>query len=892
MLVCVAIAVPMAALQTQTIAFTPLPNIPLPNPPLQLHAAASSDLTVAFNSQTPAFCTVSGTQVTPIGAGTCTVQATQAGDASFDPASPVTQSFTITASGGYSCPAFFKTKSITVATAGSDVQVADFNGDGNLDLVYLVATTGMLEIALGNGNGTFRTPVTVDTTSSPGLNCNSGACANITQFAAGDLNNDGLIDLVYATNANEGRVMLGAEDGTFTGPSGAVLLTNFPKIALAYTGGSSTAIFYSAHRFDTFLVNGISLVSASTVDFGNVGFSWTKLIAADLNHDGRDDLLFLNAGGPSITEIVADACTYDSASCSGQLIASTAELTFGTQIADFAVADLDNDGERDILTTGGISHGFSVRRGSSDGTFAAATTTASGGTLSLLALADFDGDTKLDFIVGDGRFYKGNDDATFTEGAQPLPNGITTSNAYDFDGDGFPDFAQLGSPGVQIILNTSGCAPLITSADFATFDSEFLSTFTITTMARPPVTTFTETGSLPAGVTFDTVHGELSGTPTALGDFPITLTASNSIVPNASQPFTLTVQTGPPIVDNISPNRGPVAGGQTVTITGKNLADPIFVSLCAFGANLISSTPTTIVIVTLAADGPESVPLYVTTAAGGTTIEDAYTYVEPAISFLTPNKGPVAGNTSVTITGTDLDGATSVTFGGVAANITNNTSTTVTVTTPAHANPGLVDVAVTTPYGVGTRLNGFTYTGASPANLVATYTTGTNVSLSWTASTGATMYEVVRFPATASALTTSNSAVIDTTVTPGAAYLYKVRAIAPTPTVYSNTDLATAVTFTDVALIPGITRIKAVHFTQLLNAVNAVRTLAGLVVADPTVSVNSTIKRSDLTGLRDLLDEARSHLLLPAISYTRPTITAGSTTVATVDVLDLRIGVR
>src|SRR5262249_6075657 len=62
-----------------------------------LAATASSHLTVSFSSQTPSVCTVSGTTLTVVAAGTCTVAANQAGDGAFWlPAPTVTQSVTIT----------------------------------------------------------------------------------------------------------------------------------------------------------------------------------------------------------------------------------------------------------------------------------------------------------------------------------------------------------------------------------------------------------------------------------------------------------------------------------------------------------------------------------------------------------------------------------------------------------------------------------------------------------------------------------------------------------------------------------------------------------------------------------------------------------------------------
>ena len=82
-------------------------------------------------------------------------------------------------------------------------------------------------------------------------------------------------------------------------------------------------------------------------------------------------------------------------------------------------------------------------------------------------------------------------------------------------------------------------APAITSATSTTFTAGTAGTFSVVTSGSP-APTVTETGALPAGVTF--TGGTLTGTPTATGTFPITFTASNGIGSAATQSFTLTVQ--------------------------------------------------------------------------------------------------------------------------------------------------------------------------------------------------------------------------------------------------------------------------------------------------------------------------------------------------------------
>jgi hypothetical protein len=93
-------------------------------------------------------------------------------------------------------------------------------------------------------------------------------------------------------------------------------------------------------------------------------------------------------------------------------------------------------------------------------------------------------------------------------------------------------------------------APTITSANGSTFMVNAAGGFTVTSTAAP-VAALSETGTLPSGVTF-TDNGDgtatLAGTASAAGTFPLTITASNGIAPDASQPFTLTIQAAAVVV--------------------------------------------------------------------------------------------------------------------------------------------------------------------------------------------------------------------------------------------------------------------------------------------------------------------------------------------------------
>jgi hypothetical protein len=117
--------------------------------------------------------------------------------------------------------------------------------------------------------------------------------------------------------------------------------------------------------------------------------------------------------------------------------------------------------------------------------------------------------------------------AAGTAGVYPVT--ITASNGIA------PDSSAAFSLTVE-----QAVAPVITSADQATFDAAVAGSFTVTATGIP-APTFAETGTLPTGVTFSSA-GVLSGTPaaTAAGSYPIQVTATSS-VGSATQAFTLTV---------------------------------------------------------------------------------------------------------------------------------------------------------------------------------------------------------------------------------------------------------------------------------------------------------------------------------------------------------------
>lgn len=80
----------------QSITWPQQPDVAYGAGPVTLRATASSGLTVAYTSNAPSVCTVSGLQATLVAPGSCSITATQPGNATYAPAAPVSQGFNVT----------------------------------------------------------------------------------------------------------------------------------------------------------------------------------------------------------------------------------------------------------------------------------------------------------------------------------------------------------------------------------------------------------------------------------------------------------------------------------------------------------------------------------------------------------------------------------------------------------------------------------------------------------------------------------------------------------------------------------------------------------------------------------------------------------------------------
>jgi hypothetical protein len=200
--------------------------------------------------------------------------------------------------------------------------ITDLNHDGNPDLIFVAQTptidfslstyVATIQVALGRGDGTFSTPVTV---AGPDLMALSFTDVLPASIAVADMNGDGIPDIIAlgataSTYDVQVAVVLGNGDGTFKAP----ILTNYSsqylnndqtiaigdfngdgKLDVAITDpydstGSGISLGNGDGTLQTVTVNGATLPSQAI----NLNVSGAAT-AADFNGDGRTDLL---AGSP------------------------------------------------------------------------------------------------------------------------------------------------------------------------------------------------------------------------------------------------------------------------------------------------------------------------------------------------------------------------------------------------------------------------------------------------------------------------------------------------------------------------------------------------------------------------------------------------------------------
>jgi hypothetical protein len=311
-----------------------------------------------------------------------------------------------------------------VANEPTDIVAADFNNDGHPDLA--VAYGSGLQVLINNGDGTFKAPV------------NYNVDGYLSSIAVGDFNRDGNLDLAMTDQSGNINIMLGNGNGTFNtavnypgGGAGWVVAGDFNndgKLDLATSGSNQVSII---------LGNGDGTFQApmSTPD-KNAG----ALAVSDFNRDGNLDLvvspLFTNTFGSGSVDVFLG-------NGNGTLKPKTS-FRVEASPQNVLVADFNGDGIPDIAVNSTYDGDVDVLLGTGNGSFKPCMNYVGTFGYGNLVAGDFSGTGHNDIVYGSlsatfallvneggGIFASGN---TYI-----VPDGGVSSAVGDFNGDGFND---------------------------------------------------------------------------------------------------------------------------------------------------------------------------------------------------------------------------------------------------------------------------------------------------------------------------------------------------------------------------------------------------------------------------------------------------------------------
>jgi large repetitive protein len=252
------------------------------------------------------------------------------------------------------------------------VAIGDFNGDGVPDLVV---AAGPVWVLLGNGNGTFQAPTQYLPKSLSG------------QVVVRDIDGDGTLDLVLGAQPTDGMdpVLLGNGDGTFrngtsyAGGTHVVYMVagdfngdGLPDLAVSPDLTSGQVCIKFGNGDGTFTAGPCTTLTAGTAALG--------MAVADFNGDGKADLAIT----PNWIALGNGDGTF--------LLSQT-----GGDAISFTAGDMNGDGLEDLVfTTRTPAIGLSVLQGNGSGQFSFAATVPFPSKTPAAAVADFNGDGRLD----------------------------------------------------------------------------------------------------------------------------------------------------------------------------------------------------------------------------------------------------------------------------------------------------------------------------------------------------------------------------------------------------------------------------------------------------------------------------------------------------------------
>jgi hypothetical protein len=318
---------------------------------------------------------------------------------------------------------------------------ADFNGDGVLDLATANSVSNDVSVLLGTGSGTFLNAVTIAV----------GAGTSPHSLVAGDFNRDGHLDLAVADfNTNDIAVLLGDGTGTFQAPQyNAVAQGPFALAAgdFNHDGNLDLAAADLNAGVVSLLVGQGDGTFQNTMQYG-VGKAPHGIVVGDFDRSGRLDLAIANSTGGDVSVLL------------GQGDATFQVPAAKPRLLPVIRGDFNGDGVVDLAVLNTNSDDVAIFVGLGDGTFQGPTRIPVGTNPSALVAGDFNGDGRLDLAVAeaysnDVLVLLGNGDGSFQAPKRfTVGNNPTALVAGDFNGDGRLDLATAnnGSSDVSVLL--------------------------------------------------------------------------------------------------------------------------------------------------------------------------------------------------------------------------------------------------------------------------------------------------------------------------------------------------------------------------------------------------------------------------------------------------------
>ncbi|MEG4858046.1 DUF4347 domain-containing protein [Microcoleus sp. K1-B6] len=348
---------------------------------------------------------------------------------------------------------FSSANNFNAGTSPSFLAAGDFNNDGLLDLAVANPTSNRVSILLGNGQGGFNSGTDLTSVLGP------------TAIAVGNFNGDNFSDLAI-TSAQGAEfssiyIFLGSGNGNFNSPGfldalekpSAIAVGNFNAddlLDIAITQSSGNA-FVPEGNVGIYLGTGQG--DFSTPVTVNVGQNPSAIAAGDFNGDNFLDLAVANQNSNNITILSAN----------GQgSFGNPTNINVGQSPSAIAVGDFNADGRSDLAVANTGSQNVSILSGTGQGTFSNPANFNVGVDPSDIAVGDFNADGQPDLAVANAG---SNDVSILTGTGQGTFNGPFNYNSGgtnpiaiavgDFNSDTRPDIAaaNTGSNRVTILAN-------------------------------------------------------------------------------------------------------------------------------------------------------------------------------------------------------------------------------------------------------------------------------------------------------------------------------------------------------------------------------------------------------------------------------------------------------